>query len=162
VGADSSGAGDRRTSERRLRGEERDAAIRASLEPLAPGERPRAITVAAIVAAVLAVANLVLWAAGWKVGGESLQTFGGIAFPTVMLIAAVGIWLRVYWAVLGFQALLAITILYSGLALLVAENVVAALLCVAILVPASLLFWFLIRPMARLRLPERPSHEAGR
>ena len=40
---------------RRLRGEERDAAIRAQLEPLAPGERPRAITVAVIVAAVLAV-----------------------------------------------------------------------------------------------------------
>jgi hypothetical protein len=79
-----------------------------------------------------------------------------------MLVAAIAIWQRVYWAVLGFQALLALTILISGLSLLLAGNVQGALVSLAILVPASLLFWFLIRAMARLRMPARPTREAGR
>jgi hypothetical protein len=147
---------------RRLRGEERDAAIRAELEPLAPGERPLAITIAAIAAAAIAVANVVVWIAGWKVGGKQPSTAGALAFPAIMLIAAVAIWQRVYWAVLGFQALLAITILISGVSLLFAGNVTGALVSLAILAPACVLFWFLIRAMARLRMPERPRREAGR
>jgi hypothetical protein len=138
---------------RRLRGEERDAAIRAQLEPLAPGERPRAVTVAAIVAALLAVGNIVVWLAGWKVGGTQPSTGGALAFPAIMLVAAVAMWHRVYWAVLGFQALLAITIVVAGLSLLLAANITGALVSLAILVPASVLFWYLIRAMARLRLP---------
>ena len=39
--------------------EERNAAVRAELEPLAEGERPTAVTVAAIVAFLLAAANLI-------------------------------------------------------------------------------------------------------
>jgi hypothetical protein len=147
---------------RRLRGEERDAQVRAELEPLAPGERPLPITIASIVAAVLALANVVLWAAGWKVNGETPPVIGTIAFLVVMGAAAVGMWFRKYWAVLGFEALLAISIVYTGLALLVATNVVGALVCIAVLIPACALFWFLIRAMARLQLPERPSREAGR
>jgi hypothetical protein len=154
---ESNGAGPRR-----LRGEERDAAIRAELEPLAPGERPLAITIAAIAAAVIAIANLAVWIAGWKLGGKTPSTFGALAFPAIMLIAAVAMWQRVYWAVLGFQALLAITILIAGLSLLLAGNVEGALVSLAILVPSCVLFWFLIRAMARLRMPERPSPEAGR
>ena len=151
-----------RPAPRRLRGEDRDAAIRAQLEPLAPGERPLAITIAAIVAAAIAIANVVVWIAGWKVGGKQPSTAGALAFPAVMLVAAIAIWQRVYWAVLGFQALLALTILISGLSLLLAGNVQGALVSLAILVPASLLFWFLIRAMARLRMPARPTREAGR
>jgi hypothetical protein len=149
-------------SERRLRGEERDALIRAELEPLAPGERPLAVTIAAIVAAALAIANVVLWAVGWKVNGETPPWYGNVAFLIVMGAAAVGMWLRRYWAVLGFQALLAISIVYTGLALLLATNVVGAVICIAVLIPACVLFWFLIRAMARLQLPERPLREPGR
>ncbi|HEX5896975.1 MAG TPA: hypothetical protein VFY47_11665, partial [Thermoleophilaceae bacterium] len=43
----------------------KNAAARAALEPLAPGERPTAVTVGAIVAALLAVANLIAVVAGW-------------------------------------------------------------------------------------------------
>ena len=52
------------------RGRERDEAARAELEPLAPGERPRAVTIAAVLAALLGIANLALLAAGWEVEGE--------------------------------------------------------------------------------------------
>jgi hypothetical protein len=118
--------------------------------------------VAAVVAVVLAVGNVVVWLAGWKVGGTQPTTFGALAFPVIMAVAGVAMWHRVYWAVLGFQALLAITILVSGLSLLLAGNVTGALVSLAILVPSCLLFWFLIRAMARLRMPERPTREAGR
>ena len=40
------------------RGRARDDEIRAALEPLAPGERPRVVTIAAIVAFVFALANV--------------------------------------------------------------------------------------------------------
>jgi hypothetical protein len=142
--------------ERRLRGEERDAAIRAQLQPLAPGERPSAITVASIVAAAIGVANLVLWAAGYEVRGNDQSAAGVIVFSALMLAAAVAMWQLRYWAVLGFQAVLGITIVTAGLSLLLVGNLQGALVALVILVPACALFWSLIRPMARLRMPERP------
>jgi hypothetical protein len=151
-----SGAGERRTSERRLRGEERDAAIRAQLEPLTPGERPLAITLASIAAGVIGIANFVLWAAGYEVRGNDQSAAGVIVFSALILIAAVGMWQMRYWAVLGFQALLGITIVTAGLSLLLVGNLQGALVALVILVPACALFWSLIRPMARLRMPARP------
>ena len=50
--------------------EAKNEAVRAALVPLEPGERPLAVTVAAIVAALLAVANVVLCLAGWEVDGR--------------------------------------------------------------------------------------------
>ena len=48
------------------RGRAKDEAARAALVPLAPGERPTAVTVGAIVAALLAAANLIAVIAGWE------------------------------------------------------------------------------------------------
>jgi hypothetical protein len=144
------------TAPRRLRGEERDAAIRAQLQPLAPGERPLAIKVAAIAAALIGIANLVLWAVGYEVRGNDQSTAGVLVFSALMLVAAVAMWQLRYWAVIGFQALLGITIVTALLSMLLAANVQGALVALVILVPASALFWSLIRPMARLRMPERP------
>jgi hypothetical protein len=147
---------DRRASGRRVRGEERDAAIRASLAPLAPGERPAAITVAAVVAGLIGLANVVLWAVGYEVRGNDQSAAGVLVFSALMLVAAVGMWQLRYWAVLGFQALLGITIVTALLSLLLVANVQGALVSLVILVPACALFWSLIRPMARLRMPQRP------
>ena len=103
------------------RGREKDAAARAKLEPLAPGERPRAVTIAAIVAALLGLANLVLLAAGYEVAGRaSSPTAGVLIFAALMAAAAIGMWQVRYWAVLGFEALLGIAIVFSALSLLVA------------------------------------------
>jgi heme A synthase len=77
-------------------------------------------------------------------------------FSALMLVAAVAMWQLRYWAVIGFQALLGITIVTAGLSMLLAANVQGAVIALVILVPASALFWSLIRPMARLRMPERP------
>ena len=64
-------------------------------------------------------------------------------------------WKARYWAVLGFQALLAITALVGFLSLLVASNVLAVLLSLVVLAGSGVLFYKLIRAMARIQMPER-------
>jgi hypothetical protein len=144
------------------RGRERDAAARAALKPLAPGERPRAVTIAAVVAAVLGLANVILLVAGYEVENSEQSAVGALIFAALMAAAAIGMWKCRYWAVLGFEALLGIAIVFAAISLMVASNLVAVLLCVGIIATASPLFWFLIRAMARIQLPvRRPEDPVG-
>ena len=136
------------------RSRQRNEEARANLEPLGPGERPKAVTVAAVVAALLGIANVVLLITGGNLDDRARRN-GAIAFAVVMLVAAVFMWRGKYWAVLGFQALLAISIVIAALALLFASNVEAVIRSVLIIVPAAVLFWYLIRAMARLQMPTR-------
>jgi hypothetical protein len=142
-------------SRARARTEARNAQARAKLDPLPPGERPLAVTVAAFVAVALAVANVALWAAGVEVRGQRTSAVGVGAFAVLMLAAALGLWRARYWAVLGFEALLGLTIVIAALSLVVASNVAAVLLCVGIIALAGPLFWKLIRAMARIQMPDR-------
>ena len=137
------------------RSRERNDAARAQLEPLAPGERPRAVTIAAVVAAVLAVANVAFFLAGWEVAGEDPKPGGVFAFAGILLAAAIGMWQRRYWAVLGFEVLLGVTVVYAGLSLLFPSNWQAVVLALGVLLAAGALFWFLIRAMARIQMPDR-------
>jgi hypothetical protein len=141
------------------RGRERDEALRAAIEPLEPGERPRAVTVAAVLAALLGVANVVLLVAGYEIEDGGGSVAGALVFAALMGLAAIGMWQVRYWAVLGFEALLGIAIAFAALSLLVASNVTAVLLCLAIIGIAAPLFWFLIRAMARIQLPARRPRE---
>jgi hypothetical protein len=141
------------------RARERDAEVRAQLEPLAPGERPTPLVVAVAVAAIIAVANLALLAAGWEVDGQDPSTPGVLLFAALMLAAAVGMWQRRYWAVLGFEALLGIGVTYAGLSLLVATNAAAIVLCVAVMTAGGILFWKLVRVMARIQATARRARE---
>jgi hypothetical protein len=136
------------------RSRERADAVRASLDPLAPGERPTAVTVAAIVAAAIGVANVVLVAVGAGVV-ERQNVVGGLIFGAIMLVAAVFMWRAKYWAVLGFQALLGLSVVTGSLSLLVASNVEAVVRSLVVIAAAGTLFWFLIRAMARLQMPDR-------
>jgi hypothetical protein len=157
--AEANGPGD--DAERRRRGyarsEERNAALRAGLTPLAPGERPLALTVAAVLAAALAVANLGALVLGVEVDGRRPGVLAVLLFGGLMLAAAWGLWHRHYWAVLGFEALLGVTLAFAGLSLMVASNVAALVLCAAILLGGGWLFWKLIRVMGRLQAPQRVS-----
>jgi hypothetical protein len=141
--------------EPRLRGEARNEQIRESLEPLTEGERPGAVTVAAIVALLLGLGNLALLAAGVEVRGKEPNAGGTVVFAVIMFVAAAGMWRARYWAVLGFQALLAITLIIAGLSLMLASNLWAVVLCVAILGAGGWLFWKLVRALARLQMPDR-------
>jgi cation transport ATPase len=139
----------------------KDEEARAALEPLRQGERPTAVTVGAIVATLLALANLIALAFGYNAGEDTLSpgsdVTGSILTTLVVGIVAYGMWRAKYWGVLGMQTLLALTLVISSLALLFANSVWAALLLFLILAGAGTLFWFLIKAMARIQMPERPS-----
>jgi cation transport ATPase len=141
------------------RSRQKDEAARRALKPLARGERPTAVTVGAIVAALIALANLVAAVLGWDGGtdadaGQALA--GSLLVTAVVCIVAVGMWRAKYWAVLGMQTLLAITLVICSLALVTATSIVAALILVVMLAAAGTLFWFLVKAMARIQMPERP------
>jgi cation transport ATPase len=139
----------------------KDDEARAALQPLRQGERPTAVTAGAIVATVLALANLVALAFGYNAGEDTLSpgsdVTGSILTTLVVGIVAYGMWRTKYWGVLGMQTLLALTLVVSSLALPFANSLWAALLLVLILAGAGTLFWFLIKAMARIQLPPRPS-----
>jgi cation transport ATPase len=142
------------------RARDKDEQARAALRPLRPGERPRAVTVGAIAASVLAVANLVALAFGYNAGEDTLspgsELTGSILTTLVVGIVAYGMWRARYWGVLGMQTLLGLTLVVSSLALLFANSVWAALLLAIIIAAAGTLFWFLVKAMARIQMPERP------
>ena len=129
--------------------------MRAELQPLRQDERPPALIAGVVVAAALGVANVALYAAGVDVRGKAPSAAGAISFAAIMLVAAWGMWNLRYWAVLGFQALLGVTIVIAALSLAVASNLTAVALCVTIIVPGGWLFWKLVRVLARLQMPQR-------
>ena len=145
------------------RGRERDERIRAGLAPLGPGERPLPLKLAVALAALLAISNVALYLAGWEVRGEEDPSPAGvIIFAGLLAAIAVGMWQRRYIAVLGFQALLALTVIFTFLSLTRASNVAAFVLCIAVIAVGGSLFWFLIRVMARIQLPgRRPEEPVG-
>jgi len=55
------------------------------------------------------------------------------------------------------QTLLGITIVYAAAAAMFAANLNAVILVTAIILPAGILFWFLVKSMARIQMPQRPS-----
>ncbi|WCB91630.1 Thiamine-phosphate synthase [Baekduia alba] len=130
--------------------EERTAEIQATLEPLAPGERPPALVVAVAAAVALGIVNL-----GLAVTGHSGKGGAGtlIVYCALMFAAAYGMWTKRYLAVLLFQILLAILVVFFFLFLLRASSVGDVALSLAVIVPAGWLFWKLVRVLARLQVP---------
>ena len=139
------------------RGRARDEAIRMSLEPLEEGERPRAVTVAAIVALFFAVANVIATLTGDDLSSDNGDpvTFA-IVTTSILVLAAAGMWARKYWAVLGFQCILGLQIVVFSLALLRVQKWWLGILMVIAIGLLGVLFWKLIRAMARLQMPELP------
>ena len=139
--------------------EERNAEARAKLEPLDPGERPTAVTVGAIVAAVLAVIFTVsagLAIAGVDAGDREIKPAPIVVFAIVFWAMAFGMWRARYWAVLGFQTLLLLMILASAFGLVVVDSVLQAVGTTLLLLGSGALFYFMIRAMARIQMPEPP------
>jgi hypothetical protein len=130
--------------------------VRAALKPLGPGERPRAVTVAAVVTGLIGVTNLAAYIAGMKVSGERPSVVGILLFTGIMLAAAWGAWNVRYWAVLGIQALLGLTVVIFSLLAIKAENIGALAIALVFIAGAGTLFWFLVKCMARIQMPQRP------
>jgi hypothetical protein len=133
---------------------------RAAPAPLGEEERPLAL--------LLAVAVSGLLAAGVVVGALSVHDLSrhGGSLPGAVFLAvtfaglAQGMYRRRYWAVLGFEALLAFQIIVTSLALVVASTLLAAGICVLSVGLSSWLFWKLVGVLGRIqasgRDPGRP------
>jgi hypothetical protein len=131
------------------RSRERTAAARAALTPLGSGERPLGLKLAVALAIVVALANLV----GVAAGAGDQPPAQGIAFAAIMLVAAAGMWTRRYLAVIAFEGLLAVSILYAALSLAFASNLLGVVLPLLVIIVCAPVFWLLIRVMARLQVP---------
>jgi hypothetical protein len=140
------------------RTEQRNAEARENLEPLAPGERPRAVTIGAVVTALAATGNLIDYLAGGEIQGQRPPAAGVLGFVALMYVMAWGLWRARYWAVLGLEALLGMILVFFSLFALRIETATDALISAAVLIPAGALFWFLIKAMARIQMPERPGN----
>lgn len=138
---------------RSSRSEAKDAAARAALVPLREGERPPAVTIGALVLAAFAVANVVWFATGAEIDGRHDPQV--LAYSALMGLVAVGMWRVRYWAVVAMQAILTLTIVFFSLIALKASNIQTAAICLAFIVGGGTLFWFLVKAMARIQMPER-------
>jgi hypothetical protein len=138
------------------RSEIRNEAARAQLRPLEPGERPKAVTIGAVAAAIVTTVNVVLYLAGQKIDGKH-PPFISMAFFTVLMYAMTwGLWRARYWAVLGLEGLLGIVLVIFSLLALRVSSLTDVLISLGVLIPCGALFWFLIKAMARIQMPERP------
>ena len=133
----------------------KDDLARERLVPLEEGERPRVVTIGAVIATGMAVSTVVLFAAGVEVQGSDAQAPGTLVYAGLMGAMAAGMWMARYWAVLGFQTLLAFAIVIWSLLLIQAENILGVLLALGVITAAGTMFWFLVKAMARIQMPER-------
>jgi hypothetical protein len=151
------------------RSEARNRAAREALEPLAPGTRPTVVTIGAVISALIALSAVVGYAAGIEVtrfSSDGIQQGEGQA-PLLSVLAAVGLmgtmawgmWRARYWAVLGFQALLVIVIVAASLGLVQATSWTQAIGTTVLIAGAGALFYFMIKAMARIQMPERRAPE---
>jgi hypothetical protein len=131
-----------------------------ALQPLGAHERPTPLLVAVAVAAALAVGICISIATVHDLARHGGSLPGGLLLAGVLFLLAWGMYQRRYWAVLGFEALLAFQIIVTSLALIVAETLLAAGLCLLSICLAGWLFWKLVRVMSRIQAGERNKDEA--
>jgi uncharacterized membrane protein YdbT with pleckstrin-like domain len=156
----------RKRAQMAARTEARNQAARDALEPLDAGERPTVVTIGAVVSALIAVSAIVGYAAGievTKVGSDGIEQ-GEDQAPLLSIVVVVGLmgtmaygmWKAKYWAVLGFQALLVIVLVAASLGLIQATEWPQAVGTTLLIAAAGALFYFMVKAMARIQMPERP------
>jgi hypothetical protein len=145
------------------RAEERNREAREKLEPLKEDERPVIVTIGAVISAIIAVVfwvSTVFAATGHvTVRGSEPSPIATAAVGALLTAMAWGMWRTRYWAVLGFQAFLALTLLSATLGLIQVESVLEAIGTTLVIVIAGGLFYFMIKAMARIQMPERAPRE---
>ena len=67
-----------------------------------------------------------------------------------------------YWAVLGFQAIMAIIMIGAFITLIAAGSVFQAISTLLVLAIAATLFWFTVKALARIQMPSPGEHGPGR
>lgn len=143
-----------RTAPRRPERGQREELRRAELEPLGEDEWPRALLVAIVVCVLLAITVIAGALSVHNLSRHGGSLPGGAFLALVLLALALGMYQHRYWAVLGFEALLAFQIIVTSLALVVASTLLAAIICVVSVGLGGWLFWKLIRVMGRIQAGE--------
>jgi hypothetical protein len=138
----------------------REEQARAALQPLVEDERPRALLVAIAVCAVLAIAVLIGALTVHNLSSKGGSLPGAIVLAAILALLSQGMYRRRYFAVLGFEALLAFQILVTSLALIVASTLLAAAVCLVGIGLGGWLFWKLVRVMGRIQAGERLDRDA--
>ncbi len=149
--------GAERREQMAARSEAKNQTVRDRLEPLAKNQRPTVVTIGAVIAGLIAVAVVVAYVAGAKVNGDRPALLQVITPAFLMGMAAIGMWRARYWAVLGFEVVLAFLILSAAIGLVGATSAVQVAGNTALIAIAGALFYFMIKAMARIQMPERPS-----
>jgi hypothetical protein len=139
--------------------EERNRAAREALEPLQEDERPWVVTVGAVLSGIVAASVVIAYLAGAEVEGERPNLLQVIPPALLMGVMSVGMWRARYWAVLGFQAVLALLIVAATLGLVGAESAAQLAGNLALIAVAGTLFYFMVKALARIQLPERAPRE---
>lgn len=161
AGADAASHDDRPTPRERMKAgyakaEVRNQAAREALVPLAEGERPPVVTFSAILSALVVLSILVTFALGVKVNG-SVPKVNTILLPVLILgVLAWGMWKARYWAVVCFQIVLVFLIFTAVYGLMVEATSLAEISAsVGLLAVAGVLFWMMVKAMARIQMPDR-------
>ncbi len=140
--------------------EERNREVRESLPPLEQGERPAVVTVGACFVALIAIVF-------WVSCGVALLTDAAVngkqpspaplgLFALIMTAMAWGMWKTRYWAVLGFQMLLVLFLLAAVAGIVNATTWLQFAGTTLLIVATGSLFYFMVKAMARIQMPERP------
>ena len=137
------------------RTEEKNRLAREALEPLAEDERPRVVTIGAVISGIVCASILIGYAAGIEVGGERPNIAQVVAPALIFGVMAWGMWNARYWAVLGFQTVLLFAIIGAAVSLLLASQWTQAIGNVLLISGAGALFYLNIKAMARIQMPER-------
>ena len=114
-----------------------------------------ALKIAVALAVLIGGGDLVavIMAGQFKVAGAHAGAGGVILFSVLMLACAAGMWKLRYWAVLGFQAILAFVVLFFSLLLLRANNLLAVVASVIVVGGGGWLFYKLVRVLSRIQMP---------
>lgn len=136
--------------------EVRNQEAREDLEPLAAGERPTVVTIGAVITGLIAISILVGYLAGVKVDGKRPEIPQVLAPALIMGVMSYGMWHARYWAVLGFQLVLVLVLFSAFIGLIATASTVTEFLGTFLLLAgAGTLFYFMVKAMARIQMPER-------
>ena len=135
--------------------EAKNEAAREALEPLEEDERPRVVTIGAVISAVVCASIVIGYVAGVEINGERPNVAQVLAPLIIFGVMAWGLWESKYWAVLGFQTVLLFAIVGASLSLVLASQWTQAVGNVLLIGGSGVLFFFNIKAMARIQMPDR-------
>ncbi len=113
------------------------------------------IVIGAGLSAAIALVTVGAWVLGAEVDGERPGAVQVFAPAILFAVMAWGMWNRAYWAVLGFQAVMGILMVGSFLSLVAAESAGVAITSLVVLIGAGTLFWFTVKALARIQMPDK-------